>query len=808
MGEASDAAARTMGRWQPLRMAASALAVALLALACAFGVGGQVAYAAGELGVPSHTKTVTENKDANGNWDGTYTVSLDVTGNSTGSTTTETTPLDIALVLDVSGSMARPIEGDQNDVGNYEAVDSQDLNEYELYYVRVRVNNRWKMLTAQYNPAHNAWYGDDGQGATAEYNPNQQTFYRAKKSKLDALKEAVNSFISSTEKANEAAGQPVHSISLIKFAGNKAGNVGNGFYTNDDGYYANNSQVIETLAPTTKEQAAKLTADVNSMTALGATAADYGMQHAQAQLSGGSANARKVVVFFTDGEPNHQDGFDESVANDAVSTALVLKRSGTSVYTVGVVKGADPSDTSKGINSYMNALSSNYSNASSYTDLGDGSNAGFYQAASTADQLGKIFDNISHEITAKVEYKSVAIQDALSNWFGFASVGANGAPSDFKYYRNGTEYMPDTKASVSEDGAISWKPEGDGTLDGKTTYRLTFTVRPTQDAFDQAVVGHKDDASAEGANNFYTNDNDRVKVIYKTVTTRTVDGQTTTETSEEKQASYEKPKVSLPVSNITIKKVWLDGNGGVTTAPDGIQGVTVVIKRDGEDFKTVELSQANGWMQSLAVAAGLEGHAYTVEEQNVPEGYEASVNNGSFSLDAFRSESADVTISNKKKSEVLLRVKKVDAETKKPLTGARFDLYKGESRDDALSGDAYDSVEIESPEGDAFTKKLGPGTYWLKESYVPTGYQLAKDPYKLVVSSDGSVRFSKPDNYDDLQGLSVDKATMTATVAFENTAVAKDIPTTGGIGNVPLFAGGMALVAGAVALVARSRSNS
>lgn len=77
-------------------------AIAALALVATAALPSTVALAeegAGNgLPAPAHTKTITDNGD------GTYTLSLDVTGDSESST--ESTPADVVLVIDTSGSMA------------------------------------------------------------------------------------------------------------------------------------------------------------------------------------------------------------------------------------------------------------------------------------------------------------------------------------------------------------------------------------------------------------------------------------------------------------------------------------------------------------------------------------------------------------------------------------------------------------------------------------------------------------------------------------------------------------------------------
>ena len=117
--------------------------------------------------------------------------------------------------------------------------------------------------------------------------------------------------------------------------------------------------------------------------------------------TGARDNAQKVVIFFTDGEPNHGNGFDGSVAADAIDSAYTLKQGGTTVYSIGVMSGANPSDTTTDFNRYMNAVSSNYPSAQangSWNSLQLGNrvseNDQYYYAADSSESLNSIFEAI------------------------------------------------------------------------------------------------------------------------------------------------------------------------------------------------------------------------------------------------------------------------------------------------------------------------------------------------------------------------------------------------------------------------------
>lgn len=231
--------------------------------------------------------------------DGAYKLTMDAYATGTVSTT-DPTPSDIVLVLDVSGSMDETFGG---------------------------------------------------------------------QTKLDALKNAVNRFIDETAAQNEKITdtEKKNQISIVKFAGDKSDNVSNDTYETGFIFMQTNnySQIVKGLTPVDQNGQNDLKTEVTNLTAAGATSADYGMDLAQTALQDSAADRHKVVVFFTDGEPNHDNDFDVEVAADAINSAKTLKADGAKIYTIGVMEGADPNDTTnRNINKYMNAVSSNYPTAS------------------------------------------------------------------------------------------------------------------------------------------------------------------------------------------------------------------------------------------------------------------------------------------------------------------------------------------------------------------------------------------------------------------------------------------------------------
>lgn len=533
------------------------------------------------LSAPAREKTVTANGD------GTYKVALNVTGaksEDTGAIVTNQ-PLDIVLVLDVSGSMADNLSGGPK--------------------------------------------------------------------KIDALKTAVNGFIDATadENATISDRSQRNRIALVKFAGEESPEVGND--TDWQGY--NYTQIVSNLT----DEVSGLTNTVKGLRASGATSADYAFDRAQEALKyQPRANAKKVVIFFTDGEPNHGRGFDPDVAATAVNKAKSLKDAGTTIYSIGVVSGANPGDTTSDLNKYMHGISSNYPNATATEDwwghaswnnlnLGDrAENSSYYKAATDADQLNNIFESIYQEITKTAEYADVTIHDKLSSWVVSSDAASvNGEPAGFTYTKtqNGqtTAWAGAPKARVADDGTVSWPVTSSGdTLEAGVTYTVSFNVKPTQAAFDEAVKNHKDDANASGDNNFYTNDNSRATVVYKTVVTSSQGGTTT---SDPQTAAYpQKPTITLPVSKITVTKTWSDGNANHEN--DSVQ---VQLKQDGKDYAngSATLNAAGNWTHEFTVSAGPEGHTYSVSEVKV-EGYDSKVDKTDLKLQGLTAQSGAFTVTN------------------------------------------------------------------------------------------------------------------------------------------------------------------
>ena len=376
------------------------------------------------------SKTVVKNADDS------YTLRLEAYATGATYTTETSKPTDIVLVLDTSGSMS-----DYISVADKDTVANLDPKYAEYYKWRANfglgdewrdmqyVDGKWQYKAGSWpiffwKDCGNSWFGNE-----------------AGIQKINALKIAVDGFLDST-----AQNSGDNRVALVTYA--SGASTINGLTSDFD---------------TIKNSVWKLNAN-------GATHADDGMANAKAIIDGISAerDSNKVVIMFTDGEPNHQSGFDPKVANAAIATSKDMKGNGVTVYTVGVMEGANNADTASDFNRYMNYVSSNYPEATSMSSGGekyehpDGGN--YYLTADNLEALKEIFQSISNEVGGASNSTldtSTVLKDIISDSFQLPD-GADANSIDV-YTANctainngvptfGEDQSSGLSASIAEDG--------------------------------------------------------------------------------------------------------------------------------------------------------------------------------------------------------------------------------------------------------------------------------------------------------------------------------------------------------------------
>ena len=429
--------------------------------------------------------------------------------------------------------------------------------------------------------------------------------------RLEALKEAVKAFLNKAANTNTEAGSELVHVGLVKFAGNEKDKIGDDTYRSG-GYTYNYSQIVSDLTADMNGLKNK----VSKLKAAGATRADNGFNLAAKMMGSASArtDAKKVVIFFTDGSPTSSNGFEKEVANNAVTAVKKLKDGGAAVYSIGIFASANPSSLSSNENQFMHAVSSNFPKATKYNQRGEGNiEAGYYKSATNASELNTIFDEIEKSETTTSAYTKVTMEDTLSGYVELADsnykVVAKDASGKVVSLTKNVDYTLTYDASTKKFTVAFLKP-----LVNNVTYTLEYNVKPTQKAYDEYAAnlnagkdgydGVKGNANTDLPGNatssnqpgFHTNDS--ACLAYSADGVDHACGGN----------PYPHPVIQVVSSTLHIEKQW-SGDG------DKPESITVDIKQGNDTYKTVTLKRDDSgkWSTDVIIPAGAQ-KTYTVTE--------------------------------------------------------------------------------------------------------------------------------------------------------------------------------------------------
>lgn len=480
--------------------------------------------------------------------------------------------------------------------------------------------------------------------------------------RLDALKEAVKAFLDEAANTNTKAGSELVRVGLVKFAGDKTDKIGDYMYRSG-GYTYNYSQIVSDLTADMNGLKNK----VSKLKAAGATRADNGFNRAVKVMGSASArtDAKKVVIFFTDGSPTSSNGFEKEVANNAVTAAKKLKDGGAAVYSIGIFASANPSSLSSNENQFMHAVSSNFPKATKYNQRGEGNiKAGYYKSATNASELNAIFDEIEKSETTTSAYINVVMEDTLSEY-------AELAGSDYKVVAKDSSgqavaLTKDVDYTLTYDeNAKKFTVRFLKALAHNVTYTLEYNVKPTQNAYNDyasnlntgkdGYAGVKGDADTDLDGNTTSSNQPGFHSNDSACLSYTADGVDHACGGN----PYPHPVIQVVSSTLHIEKQW-SGDG------DKPESITVDIKQGGNSYKTVTLKpDANGnWSTDVIIPAGA-AKTYTVTETE-PENhqwqasYQHKVGNGALAdgnvvtvPESTASQNATVVITNTLKTATL-----------------------------------------------------------------------------------------------------------------------------------------------------------
>lgn len=344
------------------------------------------------------TKSVADNHD------GTYSLTMEAYATGASSIKYTNVPLDIVLVLDVSGSMDDPVTAVSYKAENSASYSYKSFRNTKLFYkaddgqyYRVYRDYNWHLFS---DNEYYLYYTDiNGNthvlGHTA--NDDKATLYTgvlyseitATSTNMAVMQDAAKKFIG-TVAANAKTNDVDHRISIVKFAGTEKNSIGNNTYV-EDGYTYNYTQIVKSLT-SVKDNAETLTTTIGQLTPGGATSVDYAINRASAALADSSDGRQKIVVVFTDGEPNHSRGFNGDVADAAIRKAKALKDDATIIYTVGLIQNPGTN-----VKNFLDYLSSNYPTATSRDSHGTKAADSYAMMADDGASLDSVFQTIAQD---------------------------------------------------------------------------------------------------------------------------------------------------------------------------------------------------------------------------------------------------------------------------------------------------------------------------------------------------------------------------------------------------------------------------
>ncbi|MGI6117160.1 MAG: Spy0128 family protein [Bilifractor sp.] len=393
-----------------------------------------------ELDSTDNVGKIWTDKSVSAGDDDNFNVTLSALSSASSLTSTKSQPYDIVLVLDTSGSMDYPFEENPQ----YEAVNKgakgtyrghkntfANLDESETYMIYPNDIGYKKYIPIRYfnTSVYTGWastYGVSYDYYSQKYyafdNQDDSTFYRVTNStegtRFSALKDAATDFVKTIDQNNSGLSDAEKTrISIVKFAGNETSSEGNDMYlgsarSSTQGYYyplVNYAQVVNDYTSSLDT----LTANIDALQAGGMTRSDYALEKANEEVAKARTDAKKIVVFFSDGEPTTEIDYEAKVASPAVEYAKTIKDSGATIYCIGATEDSDPSAdptsaSTSNMNKFMNAVSSKYPDASVTTTnrytFGTGVDGQFFYPAKTAGEMAEAFQSILEKLESGTGY--------------------------------------------------------------------------------------------------------------------------------------------------------------------------------------------------------------------------------------------------------------------------------------------------------------------------------------------------------------------------------------------------------------------
>ena len=558
------------------------------------------AYAAVGDEAPAHSKNIKPNGD------GTYELSLSVTGATQSSQTSQVTKANVILVLDTSSSMNQnagnvyyPVVGtpgnpanDGHSVPTYYRLNG--TNYQEVYYK----NGQWRTSNS-----------NNGQVFTGQFYCRSRLW--AEKNTLTKTDGIIDELLSQNI-AGDAVKSDIIEVAVVGF-----------------GMDGEEKQSFTTSSTALKNS-------INGLTTDSGTNWEEALQVAKTMADAkktAQPNEDVFVIFLTDGQPsvtatNSQIAGDVNGWNNAWDAAKddarALVTNGYKFYSL----------FTWGSNTYEHYLTSlvNYAyTGSGNYNSGIGSYGQYYTNADSTDALISALSQIVNDITNSVGYTDIEFIDEVTEMTSTSiSSAVDGTATGFKYTRSGGSYgegqtWTDAPQAKIVDGKVDWNL-GSLVLENGVTYTVSFTVWPSQESFDlvadlnnnktsydSLTVAQKSQIIKNGDKYFLKTNTDFPTISYSTITTTTVNGQSTTTKTEHAPINITNPDpVSLAEDKVTLEKLWEDSldpsQREEICDENDVCEVVLDLNVDGKPYLTnIVLSKANEWKINdyLSIAPGI-----------------------------------------------------------------------------------------------------------------------------------------------------------------------------------------------------------
>ncbi len=541
-----------------------------------------------QLTDPDTRKFLTDNKD------GTYDLTLSVTGKSVASS--GKTKANVVIVFDSSGSM-----------GDYEQILAETTDNYGTQYGVVD----GQYVPIYYDYYYREWYYRDGRD-DIEYNGTRYKYVWS--TRLDVAKQAVNSLAKTLLANNTKGNEKAIEITLIDFA----------------------TRVKSTTKYT---QYSSFEHEVNEIEADGGTNWEAALNAANTYDF--KDNDPVYIIFVSDGNPTYRTSANGYYYDQRSRDLYGSGNSDDGGYNLDAAKKVADLIVKNNKHLYMVGAFGNVSNMQNLNDKGK------YYDARDQVKLNNAFTDIIKDIQKDLKYIAVSITDGITNLTSKAAI--NGKADAFTYKVTGSELsVADQEKALKQIGkaqydettqSVVWNLGDDYKLIPGATYSVSFKVWPKQEAYDVIAdlnnglttwekvqtkyPGQFERTGTESNYSYSLLTNTFASVSYKTI--ETTNGTEGTPSAEKIGNIQEKPSMPLVSTKMTVQKIWQDNSNSATNRPKSI--VLNVIK-DGKtepSYKTIELTGPNDsdiWTGTIYIAPGLkvgneileEGHVYTLTE--------------------------------------------------------------------------------------------------------------------------------------------------------------------------------------------------